>query len=555
MNFKPQFPFFTARPEQVYLDSAASTQRLGAVLKASESYYVNYNASVHRSAYEIANEATQAYECSRTALQKLINASSPSEIVFTSGATESLNLIAQGLHANMLSGRKILIMTSEHHANILPWQMLARQLGLEIETLPLGSEGQFDKREFQALCSKLTQDVALLAIAHVSNALGNIYPLESILKIARQHNILSVIDGTQALAHVPVDVQKLDCDFYVASAHKMYGPTGIGMLFGKYDNLLALLPSKLGGEMLSDASFDSFECAPPPLKFEVGTPNISGVIGFATAAHFVHQHLAEIQVHENTLKAFLLSSLLDISDIKVWGNHAQPETRDNSIATVSISFHQLNVNDVAQYLFQSNIAVRIGHHCAMPLMKVLGIGGTLRISLGCYTSKEEISFFMKHLQAAISALKQDMSSSVSKDSEIIESREGIDSTSLALPIASKIAASKGWDNQYRQLLLASKKLNTLVVEERTEATLLKGCESDVWVANISGELHGYSESKVIRGILSLLLEKANSLGQEASSFDYFTYLEALHLTQYFSQGRRDGVGHVIERIKRLLKTA
>jgi cysteine desulfurase/selenocysteine lyase len=400
------------------------------------------------------------------------------------------------------------------------------------------------------LCTQLNDDVAILAIAHVSNALGNIYPLERIVAEANKNDILSVVDGTQALAHIAVDVQKLDCDFYVASAHKMYGPTGVGMLYGKKENLHALLPSKLGGEMLIDASFHNFESAEPPLKFEAGTPNIAGVIGFATAAHFIQQNLADIQAHENKLKALLLSSLLDKNDIKVWGNNAHSATQENSIGTVSLSFNEVNINDVAQYLFQSNIAVRIGHHCAMPLMKVLGIDGTLRVSIACYTSKDDVSYFIQQLQTALSTLKADKSDNVEfkGHGNLLEDSQP---TNAILPIASKVASSKGWDNQYRQLLLASKSLRTLVIEERTSTNLLKGCESDVWLAHTSDGLRAYSESKVIRGILALLLEKAQSLGKAANQFDYSSYLEDLHLTQYFSQGRRDGVGHVIERIKQL----
>lgn len=598
--FKNQFPFFTNKPEQVYLDSAATTQKHDSVIQAVNDYHRDSNATVHRSAYAIANEATKLYEDARDSVAQLINSASSTQVAFNSGATESINTIAAGLLPQMISGHKILILASEHHANILPWQRLAKRLGLTIEVVNISLEGQFTQSDYETLQKQLNKDVAILAMAHVSNALGNIYPVEEICRIAIQQNILTVIDGTQAIAHMTVDVQKINCDFYVFSGHKMYAPTGVGVLYGKIELLDALLPLRLGGEMITRVSFTDAEYQAPPLKFEGGTPNVAGVIGIGAAAKFLMANMDEIKLHEAALLESLGRGLDSRNDIRIFGNvcakdicASEPEGASKtsisfkqSIALYSFVFNNHQLNDVAALLYQANIAVRVGHHCAMPLMNLLNIGGTMRVSIACYTTEQDIQYFLETLNRVLDRLgnsefnldnsaaiaDRELACSEIENSDVAK-RVNANPTDLSkgdtlainenqsLMIARKVSQARGWDNQYRQLLLASKDLTLLPLEMRTDENAVFGCESELWIAYTNHKLCAYSQSKIIRGILAVIIEKATQLneslagdsnqqkGNAAVAFDYFAYLTELNLTPFFSVGRRDGIQNAISAIK------
>jgi cysteine desulfurase/selenocysteine lyase len=590
--FKNQFPFFTNKPEQVYLDSAATTQKHQSVIQAVNDYHCLSSATVHRSAYAIANEATLLYEQARDLTAQLINSPTTDQIVFNSGATESINTIASGLQPHMINGHKILILASEHHANILPWQRLSVRLGLSIEVVNISEQGQFSQPEYALFLEQLKPDVAILAMAHVSNALGNIYPVEAICRLTNQQNILTVIDGTQAVAHLPVDVTAIDCDFYVFSGHKMYAPTGVGVMYGKSTLLNELLPLRLGGEMVTRVSFTEAEYQAAPLKFEGGTPNVSGVIGLGAAAAFLKLNMQSIQQHEILLFQLLSDGLESRDDLRLLGNvsvcdQSKPDQR-NAFQTVmgcSIGLHSFvftkhNLHDVATLIYQKNIAVRVGHHCAMPLMKFLNITGTMRVSIGCYTTEQDIQFFLEALDNALAELDENAGHQLipqSKQQDVNLLTDKVNNANLishgnakstvgevteTLPIAFNVKQAKGWDNQYRQLLLASKDLNALPVEMRLNENAVFGCESDLWIAYANDQLCAYSQSKVIRGILALILEKVIHLNTTittdhsdpkrtsvAACFDYFGYLTELNLTPFFSVGRQDGVKNAIAAIK------
>jgi cysteine desulfurase/selenocysteine lyase len=570
--FKNQFPFFTNKPEQVYLDSAATTQKHQSVIQAVNDYHCLSSATVHRSAYVIANEATLLYEQARDSTAQLINSPTVEQIVFNSGATESINTIASGLQPHMITGRKILILASEHHANILPWQQLSKRLGLSIEVVNLSAQGQFTQPEYDAFVKQLNTSVAILAMAHVSNALGNIYPVEDICRLARKREILTVVDGTQAIAHMPVDVKAMDCDFYVFSGHKMYAPTGVGVMYGKSDCLDHLLPLRLGGEMITRVSFTDAEYQMPPLKFEGGTPNVAGVIGLGAAATFLKANMRAIQQHEISLFKLLSSGLEKREGIRLFGNicacvQYNPAQRNHSSADLalgnSIGLHSFILNnhhlyDAAALLYQKNIALRVGHHCAMPLMNVLNIAGTMRVSIGCYTTEQDIQLFLQALDTTLAELDENADYRMPRKPKQQVNSHG----DKVLPIAFNIKQARGWDNQYRQLLLASKALNSLPVEMRTSEHAVFGCESELWIAYYSEQLCAYSQSKIIRGILALLIEKVTQLtatsadscvdeqdNVDAACFDYFAYLTALNLTPFFSVGRRDGIQNAISAIK------
>jgi cysteine desulfurase/selenocysteine lyase len=574
--FTNQFPFFTNKPEQVYLDSAATTQKHQSVIKAVNDYHCLSSATVHRSAYAIANEATLLYEQARDSTAQLINSPTVEQIVFNSGATESINTIASGLQSHMINGRKILILASEHHANILPWQQLSKRLGLSIEVVNLSAQGQFTQPEYDAFVKQLNTNVAILAMAHVSNALGNIYPVAEICRLARQRDILSVIDGTQAIAHMPVDVDSMGCDFYVFSGHKMYAPTGVGVMYGKSKCLEDLLPLRLGGEMITRVSFTDAEYQLPPLKFEGGTPNVAGVIGLGAAAKFLTLNILAIQQHEISLFKLLSSGLEKREGIRLFGNvnaciqykgkqqsqHSADLALGHSIGLQSFIFNNHHLYDAAASLYQKNIALRVGHHCAMPLMNVLNIAGTMRVSIGCYTTEQDIQRFLQALDNTLAELDQNVDCRVSlkpKQQEVNSCRDE------ELAIAFKVKQAQGWDNQYRQLLLASKALKVLPVEMRTNENAVFGCESDLWIAYYDQQLCAYSQSKIIRGILALLIEKVTQMtvtlagksvshknNADAAGFDYFVYLTDLNLTPFFSVGRRDGIQNAISSIKNSL---
>ena len=581
--FKNQFPFFTNKPEQVYLDSAATTQKHDSVIQAVNDYHFSCNATVHRSAYAIANEATTRYENARDLVAQLINSASSAQVAFNSGATESINTIAAGLQPHMLSGNKILILASEHHANILPWQRLAKRLGLTIEVVDISLHGQFMQSDYETLHKQLDKDVAILAMAHVSNALGNIYPVEEICQIAIQQKILTVIDGTQAIAHMTVDVQKINCDFYVFSGHKMYAPTGVGVLYGKIELLETLLPLRLGGEMITRVTFIDADYQAPPLKFEGGTPNVAGVIGIGAAAKFLMKNMVEIKHHEAALFELLSEGLERRNDIRIYGNvgvngnHSSDPVTDNktsirlnqSIGLHSFVFKKHHLNDVAALLYQANIAVRVGHHCAMPLMNLLNIGGTMRVSIACYTTEQDIQYFLTTLDRILVNLNNNEKALVHSVAAANTFGLNVDSSTvtnknLALPLACKVSQAKGWDNQYRQLLLASKALNVLPLDMRIDENAVFGCESELWIAYENNQLCAYSQSKIIRGILAVLIEKATQLNGSvviqanhqqsipAVAFDYFAYLTELNLTPFFSVGRRDGIQNAISAIKETL---
>ncbi len=608
--FKNQFPFFTNKPEQVYLDSAATTQKHDSVIRAVNDYHCLSNATVHRSAYAIANEATKLYEEARDLTAQLINSASSTQVAFNSGATESINTIASGLQPHMISGNKILILASEHHANILPWQQSAKRLGLSIDVINISSQGKFTQSDYTKLQTQLTKDVAILAMAHVSNALGNIYPVEEICRLANKQNILTVIDGTQAVAHMLVDVQKINCDFYVFSGHKMYAPTGVGVLYGKVALLDDLLPLRLGGEMITRVSYTDADYQAPPLKFEGGTPNVAGVIGIGAAAKFLMSNMAKIQRHESELFRLLSAGLDSRRDIRIFGNacandsgyfqlqnpNAISASLNQSIGLLSFVFERHNLNDVAASLYQKHIAVRVGHHCAMPLMSMLNISGTMRVSIACYTTEQDIQYFLETLDRVLNSLDNSEEAVVcsatlnnstlkrhiieSPDIEntetitLIEDKKDNITPEIAkknssfvmenvqsLPIALSVGQAKGWDNQYRHLLLASKRLQILPIEMRTDENAVFGCESDLWIASVGKELCAYSQSKIIRGILAVLIEKASQLNAShvtqvdhqvhspAVEFDYFAYLSELNLTPFFSVGRRDGIKNAISAIK------
>jgi len=378
----------------VYLDNAATSQKPHVVIDALKDYYHRYNANVHRAVHALSDQATVAFEHARDRVREFVNAGSRNEIIFTRGTTESINLVANCYTGLLKPGDEILISHMEHHSNIVPWQMLATRTNAVLKACDVNSQGDIDLESFAEL---LTDKTKIVAIAHVSNALGTVNPLQQIIEQAHEAGAVVVVDGAQAVPHFDVDVSALDCDFYAFSGHKMYGPTGIGVLYGK-EKLLDLLPPwQGGGEMIETVSINKSTYNTLPYKFEAGTPNIAGAIGLGAAIDYLTQlPRDEIKTSEDELLRLTLSQLKQIDGVRLVG---EPEKR---ISVVSFLVDGSHPHDVGTLLDQQGIAVRTGHHCAMPLMAQLGIPGTVRASFSLYNSHEDVDRLIAGVRKAVS---------------------------------------------------------------------------------------------------------------------------------------------------------
>ena len=381
----------------VYLDNAASAQKPQAVIDALTSLLQSDYANVHRGLHTLSERATARFEAARETVQHFINARSSNEIVLTRGATESLNLIAQSWgRANLTAGDAIIISQLEHHANIVPWQLLAQQLGFEIRIAPIDASGHIDLAAFAAL---LSPQVKLVSISHMSNALGTIQPVREIIRLAHAAGAKVALDGAQAITHLPVDVQALDADFYAFSGHKLYGPTGIGVLYGKEDLLNAMPPWQGGGDMIETVSFTGTTFKPAPQRFEAGTPAIAEAVGLAAALDYLTNcGMARIAAHEQTLLAAATTELSAIPGLTLYGHGPDKG------AVLSFTLAGAHPQDVAMILDQQGIAIRVGHHCCMPLMAQLGITGTCRASFGLYNTLDDVQALGRAVRKAAEML-------------------------------------------------------------------------------------------------------------------------------------------------------
>ena len=374
----------------VYLDNAATTQKPLCVLDKMREEYLNVNANVHRGVHWLSQQATELHEGARETVRKFINAKSVNEIVFTRGTTEGLNLIASSFsEAFMQEGDEVIVSTVEHHSNIVPWQLQQPRKGIVLKVIPMDDNGAMDLQAFEKMISQKTK---IVSISHVSNVLGTINPVEEVIRIAHEHNIPVVVDGAQSTPHFKVDMQQLNCDFFVFSGHKVYGPTGIGVLYGKEAWLDKLPPYQGGGEMIEHVSFEKSTFERPPLKFEAGTPDYIATTGLATALDYVSAlGMDAIQRHEEELTRYAISQLQMIEGMKLFGvpSHADV-TRLHHDAVISFQLRDIHHMDMGTLLDRLGIAIRTGHHCAQPLMNRLDVLGTSRASFALYNTKDEV---------------------------------------------------------------------------------------------------------------------------------------------------------------------
>ncbi len=378
----------------IYFDNGATSQTPVQVVDRIVQYYSYENANIHRGVHTLSQEATDLYEQARQKLQKHFNAQKSSEILFTAGTTHGINLVASGYGALMQAGDEVIVSASEHHSNIVPWQLACQRSGAILKVIPMNEYGILDLEAYSRL---LTERTKIVCVQHVSNALGNIHPVKEIIELAHQQGAVVIVDGAQAAPHLQIDVQALDVDFYAVSGHKMYAPTGIGMLYGKEALLLALPPYQGGGEMIKEVCFEKSTYADLPYKFEAGTPNICGGIAFGAAIDYMHSlGLADMAAYEHKLLAYAIEKLQTIEGIILYGN---PDLEKRT-AVISFNLKGIHPYDVGTILDKMGIAVRTGHHCAQPIMDFYHIPGTIRASFAVYNTFDEIDTFVEGVKKA-----------------------------------------------------------------------------------------------------------------------------------------------------------
>tara|TARA_B100000900_G_scaffold298078_1_gene256573 strand:+ start:1338 stop:2555 length:1218 start_codon:yes stop_codon:yes gene_type:complete len=394
-NIRKDFPILERKingKTLIYFDNAATSQTPTSVIDSISNYYKKYNANIHRGVHSVSEEATEAYESSRKKIQKHFNANLSEEIIFTSGTTHSINIIANGYTDLLSSEDEIIVSGMEHHSNIVPWQMMVEKNHAKLNVIPLKENGELNLEHFKSIISSKTKVVFL---NHVSNALGIINPIEEIIEISHKNGAVVLIDGAQSSAHFNVDLQKLDIDYFTASAHKLCGPTGIGFLFGKKELLKKLSPLMGGGEMISDVTFEKTTYAELPHKFEAGTPNISGAIAFGYALDYLNEiGLENIYNYENELLDYATKSLKQIDGLKIYGDVK------NKTSVISFNIENLHPYDIGSILDKFGIAVRTGQHCAQPIMDHFLISGTVRVSLSFINTKKEVDKLIEAINMA-----------------------------------------------------------------------------------------------------------------------------------------------------------
>jgi SufS family cysteine desulfurase len=549
-SFRTNFPILhnhLTSGELVYFDNAATTQKPQCVIDGYLEYYARHNANVHRASHQLSSISTAAFEKSREMVKRFINACHLEEVIWTKGTTESFNLLSQSLGQLIINeGDEIILSQSEHHANIVPWQLLAEQKKAHIKILPLTECGTINVELLEGLITKNTK---IVSFAHISNVIGKVNPIEKIVELCKKHNVISVVDGAQAIGHFKVDVQELGCDFYLFSAHKMYGPTGVGVLYGKRGLLNRMPPYQGGGEMIQKVSFSGTTYNRLPFKFEPGTPNIAGIIAFSSALEFIEtQTMKQLTRYEETLTNYCYQQLKNIESV----NFIVDEMPDIPLFSFTISGH--HNHDVASYLDAQGIAVRAGHHCAMPLMEYLNLAGCVRVSLAAYNTFEEVDYFIASII------------------RLIESEEALHEVDISPPkplqannqlsasdiIVNTFSTLKSWDSRHREIMMMGKRHTRMPNEFKNELNIIGGCESDAWLSyKLVDRKYIFtadSDAKVVRGLLTIVLAAFNGKTcEEIRAFDIKDYFEKLGLQQHLSPSRANGLNAIVTKILAIIE--
>ncbi|MFL2619394.1 MAG: cysteine desulfurase [Flavobacteriales bacterium] len=398
-KIREDFPILNKKingTDLVYFDNAATSQTPKQVIQKIVDYYEQYNSNIHRGLHSLSTDATNQYELSRKIIQKHFGIKNNHEVIFTSGTTHGINIVSSGLESQINSSDELIVSEMEHHSNIVPWQILCEKTGAKLKVIPINKEGSLDIDTFKTMLNK---NVKFVFINHVSNSLGTINPIEEIIELAHKNNSKVLVDGAQGAAHFKINLSEINVDYYVASAHKLCGPTGVGFLYGKSELLEALPPYQGGGEMISSVTFEKTEYADLPYKFEAGTPNISGVIGFGAAIDYMNDiGFDNIESYEQELLKYATDRLKEISGIKIYGNSV------NKISVISFNLSSHHPSDIGSILDQFGIAVRTGQHCTQPVMDYYNIPGTVRVSLSFYNTRSEIDLLIDALEKASNML-------------------------------------------------------------------------------------------------------------------------------------------------------
>ena len=380
----------------IYLDTAATSQTPNCVVDKIVKMYTTMKANVHRGVHELSQEATDMQEQAREKVRQFINAKSIEEVIFTRGTTEAVNLVASSFGEKLCNGDEIILTAMEHHSNIVPWQLLQQKKRIRIRVVPINEKGELRQDIYEDL---FTENTRLVAFCHVSNVLGTVNPVKQMIEVAHNHGVPVLVDGAQAAPHVKVDVQDLDADFYAFSAHKMYGPTGVGVLYGKKALLNTMSPYQGGGEMIGTVTFEKTTFADLPYKFEAGTPDFVGIAAFGDAIDYINRlGIDNIAAHEHELLTYATEKMMLIPGMRIFGN------ADNKSGVISFLVGNIHHYDLGMLLDKQGVAVRTGHHCAEPLMNVLGVEGTVRVSFGIYNTKEEVDAFLAAIKKAVAIL-------------------------------------------------------------------------------------------------------------------------------------------------------
>ncbi|MCB9857459.1 MAG: SufS family cysteine desulfurase [Phycisphaerales bacterium] len=526
----------------VFLDSAASAQKPQAVIDAVSRYYETTHSNIHRGAHALAAEATEAYEDARKKIARFVGAALPEEIVFVRGATEAINLVAQTYgRAGIEEGDEILITEMEHHANIVPWQMLCEDVGARLRVVPVNDKGEFVWDEFERLLGPRTK---LVAVTHVSNTLGTINPVRDIIEAAHRQDVPVLIDGAQAVSHMRVDVSVLDCDFYVFSGHKLFGPTGIGVLYGKEHLLRAMPPYQGGGAMIRSVSFDKTTFEDPPYKFEAGTPNIAGAIGLGVAVDYVEKiGIGRIGEYEHELVTYGQEKLRAIDGLRLIG------AADQHASILSFVVDGIHADDIGRIVDREGVAVRVGHHCTQPLMKRFGVPATVRASLAFYNTKEEIDVLVAAVRKAIHVMTR---TCPIERAEVRPSTESIEQTQDR--IISEFSAITDWEERYQKIIDLGRRHPHIPDEYKQDKFIVRGCQSTVWLharAEKDGRVTFSAESNamIVNGLITLLIRVYSGRTTDEIIETQPRFITEIGLSTHLSQARANGLAAMLEQIK------
>jgi cysteine desulfurase/selenocysteine lyase len=561
-RFRDDFPILSREihgQPLIYLDNAATTQKPQVVLDALSHYYRYDNANIHRAVHLLSQRATRGYEEARQKVCRFLGAADPREIIFVRGATEGINLVAQSWgRSNLHPGDEIILSEMEHHSNIVPWQMLCEQTGAVLRVVPISDDGEFLLDEYQKLLGERTR---LVSVVHVSNSLGTITPVRRVIELAHARGALVLLDGAQSAPHMPIDVQELDCDFFVMSGHKVYGPTGIGALYGKANLLEKMPPYQGGGDMIKSVSFAKTTYAEVPAKFEAGTPHIAGAIGLGAALDYIdsigREHIA---AHEETLLRYATERMLEIPGVRLIGTAPQ----NAAVISFVIDDPPISSLDIGTKLDLEGIAVRTGHHCCQPVMDRFDIPGTTRVSFALYNTTAEIDVFLDALRSLIAEAAAKSQPLVhSKESELSYPRAAADSPQASADeLAEEFDLFDDWIDRYQYLIERGEELPPLPDIYRTDANRVRGCQSTVylWARKRPGtsdviEFLADSDADIVRGLIALLQRLFS--GQRAAdilAFDIERFFARLGLDQHLTLGRRNGLAAMVQRIRQFAAT-